>query len=168
MCQRFEGDFLSLGGIGTAEEGETTDCFEANAWVFVVHQLLQVCQRFFDAVVPEDQHAGGGGTGTGVFALKHFAQKLFVHNIQVLMQPETFQNVVLIGWIGFVEIGKPGWNRGGNILDIAAPKFGSGAIPNAVVGALEQIEKFFDRLAGNFLRLNERTIFVGDPINAAV
>ena len=105
------------------------------------------------AVAPVAQHARRRGPGVEVGRAKHPLEQLVVDDVVRLMQPQRFEQVVLVLGILRVE-SRRSTSCGAAITSsvFAAAQLDAGPIADAVLRLLEQVEQLVDRLAGDLRR----------------
>ncbi len=70
------------------------------------------------------------------------------------MEPQGFEHVVLVVGIVRIERGGPFLHGGDDLVAIASAEFDPDSIAHSVFRFLEQVEQLFDRLPGDFNRLD--------------
>ena len=134
----------------------------------IVCQHLQQRQRIRDAIPPVAEDTRRGGARPGIARLQHPRQQLLVDDVVPLVHPQGFHHLVLVLRVLRIEAANPRLDRGDDFLRIAAAQFDLRAIPDAILGLLQQVEQPRNRRARNHCRLEERTARVRHPVDATV
>jgi hypothetical protein len=121
-----------------------------------------------DAVPVVAEDADGGGAGVIVFGVEELAEEGFVGLIEAPCDPEGFDEVVFVGWVGFVETCGPFGDGWADLVERAAAEFAAAAVAGAVFREFEVIEESDDGSAVDFCWFEERAGRVGDAVDAAV
>ena len=116
--------------------------------------------------VADDVH--GRGAGFRLLGLEELGDELGVRLVLRPSGPEGFAEVVLVGRVLLVELGGPGLHGGEHFARGVAAEFATGAVAGAVFGLLEVLEEFGDGSAGDLRGLHQRTLRVGDAVDAAM
>ncbi|MCL6431140.1 MAG: hypothetical protein K6V36_09815, partial [Anaerolineae bacterium] len=131
-------------------------------------QSLEQAQRLRHAVAPVAEHARGSGPCPEIRRGEQLLQQFHVDDIVRLVQPQRFQQVMLIICIVFIQTLYPLARGGEDQIGVAARQFDAGTVADAVFRLLEQLQQFLDRFSGDGGGLQERPALAGNAVDAAV
>ncbi len=131
LLGRDHGDF---DGLGDGEEAGGPHGFQADARMRVGGQLAQQVERFGDVVAAVAQDAGGRGPGPEIRRGQHLLEQRHVDAVVVLVQPQRFQEQMLIFGIALVQCAEPFLGGGDDLVAVAGGQLGADAVADAVLG----------------------------------
>ena len=151
-----------------AEEAQGTHSLQPHQRMLVGHEFPQSAEDVARAVAPETEHADGRRAGLRLGRGEDPVEQRFVHDILCLVDPEPFDEMVLVFGILQVERGQPLFRGGNHLGRRPRTQFGPGPISRAVFVDLERVEHPLRWLTGDPRRCDERPILRLHPPNPAV
>ena len=155
-------------GVLAAEEAQATDAFELDARMGVLDGVFHDRERVREAVALVDGDAHGLGAGARFGRLQEQAEKLRVHDVVPLVDPEGFEQVVGVLDLGRVELLGPLLDGGDHLRGVMLVQLDLGALADVVFVLGEQRDEVLDGLAVDLLRRQERAAGVGQAVEASV
>ena len=155
-------------GVLAAEETEAADAFELDAQVGVLDGGFHDREGVREAVALVDGDAHGLGTGARLGGFQQLAEKLRVHDVVPLVDPEGFEQVVGVLDLGRVELLGPLLDGGDHLRGVVLVQLDLGALADVVFVLGQERDEVLDGLAVDLLRREERAAGVGQAVEAAV
>ena len=165
---RLGGNHGNFNRFGHGKKAGRAHRFQADSGMRIGRQAFKQIECVRDPIVPVTKHPRRRGTSMKIGGSEHSFKQRRIDFIVVLMDPQRFEQMVLIARVVFIEPSHPTLDGSDCLFAVAAAQFDLGSVANARFGVFQQVEQLFDWFTGDFGWLRQRPALIGNAIYAAV